>query len=157
MKYGEKEYQAIVDVNVEGNKLIVTFENGDIGTLTLNSSTNEPIEVNDMIYNRYEIRVNETTVIPWSQVRYLTDPEYKKYHDDLTSVQSRKIGAKLKQFREEAGMSIDEMCFHLKGISPDKLEQVESGENGPIDNFALLKNILAITNHQLKDLGANEA
>ncbi len=150
----DEKYYRIASAALQADKLLVRFEDGTSVELdpqrVLPSVT--AASWRDMSFNNYEIIVPtavERHEISGSSLRALTDREYGIHLATVAEEQARYIGRRIKELREERGISSKELAGRA-GISPQSLSRIEHGRHDVV--FTTLRRILAAMGSSLKDL-----
>lgn len=146
-------YQRIYAARLEGDFLKVSFENGDDVEVEIKSIV--PISFDEsgleLANNSYEIFIRnekESTTVPWSKIRVLTDIQFSKHMAQLAEQQTEEVGKKIKSLRERKGIKSLELA-ERSGVTAQTISRIERGHTDV--SFGTLKKMLAAMGLTLKD------
>jgi transcriptional regulator with XRE-family HTH domain len=155
----DTEYQKIIDTRIDGNKLDVTFANGDHATVSIQSvlpPNYRTVKVGSMTFSEYEITLvgdTEKVVIPWDRIRVITDEAFAKDMVKQAEENSRLVGLRLKTLREKKNIRSGDLADRA-GVTPQTISRIEKGHTDV--SFATLRKILAAMGNSLQDLASEE-
>ena len=158
-RWNNTSYQRIKSARFANNKVVVSFENGDVIEVPIKHLM--PFNINNIEWNKLNFTAFEITVpanpqsveIPWDKLRVITDKEFGKYLAEKSKEQSRLIGVKVKLLREKKGINSKELAERA-GIAPQTISRIEQGHTDV--SFVTLKKILVAMGCSLKDLANQE-
>ncbi len=149
------EYQRIASVTLDGDRLIVLFEDNSRATVETGRLLPPGVEAArwaDLTFNPYEILVatnGDVVEIPWSTIRVLTDRDYSVYLADAAEEQARQIGLRIKELREARNLSGRDLAERA-GITPQSLSRIEHGRHDVV--YTTLQRLLSAMGHDLRAL-----
>lgn len=153
--WNKPAYQRIISAKLNGDELIVNFQDGSEVNLKLDSlvsrSTLNP-DWDSFEFNPYEIVIptaNGQSEIPWTTIRLISDPEYASFWAQQAEDQSKDIGRRLSELRKRRNLTAKELAERV-GISPQSLSRIENGYHDVV--FTTLRRILAAMGFTLQDL-----
>ena len=163
MKHWENiSYQSIKDAAIDKDGLVVTFENGDVAKLSLQSllpfrdeQSIKQFNPADLNFTPYEINIpfqDEIKSIPWDKIRVLSDKEFSRFLAEKAEDQAKLIGLKLKRLREKKSIRSNDLA-ERSGITAQTISRIEKGHQDV--GFTTLRKLLASMGYTLRDL-ANE-
>jgi DNA-binding XRE family transcriptional regulator len=150
-----REYERIATARYEPPFLIVGFEDGSDARLHVDLLGRYGVRADEWDRARaeeYHVSIptrSGTSEIPWDVIRYLTDPEFHDYWDEVMRHAAQKVGARLRALREERGLGQMELAERA-GIPLDLLRDVEA--NGAGADLELEVRILTAMGCTLDDL-----
>src|SRR6266567_3757736 len=110
------DYQRIIGVERRGSELAVRFGDGAevvVDPEGLLPSGVRHVDWEALTFNPYEIILptsTESIEIPWSTIRALTDRQYAMHLADAAREQARQIGLRIKELREQRGLTSKELA-----------------------------------------------
>lgn len=160
MRWNNTSYQKIKDARFLDDKVVVSFENGDVFKIrkeTLNPFGIKNIDWDKIRFSPFEIIIPGSPnglEIPWDKLRVETDKDFAKYLANKSEEQSQLIGVKVKRLREKKSINSKELAERA-GVSAQTISRIEQGHTDV--SFATLRKILAAMGYSLKDLANQEA
>ena len=153
-RWNDERFYRIASAAVEGNQLLVRFEDGTSVQVDTHRILPRKAGVRwaDMTFNPYELVVPSeggSQEISGSSLRALTDREYGIHLESLAEEQARHIGRRIRQLRLERRLSGKELAERA-GLSPQSLSRIERGHHDVV--FTTLRRILAAMGASVKDL-----
>jgi DNA-binding XRE family transcriptional regulator len=154
-RWDEPQYQQMASATLEGNYLVVLFEDGVSAKVPteglLPPGTSHPLW-DKMQVNLYEITI-PTSVgereIPWTTIRLLTDSKFATYMAQVAEEQAQDVGHRLRELRQSKGLTGKEVAERA-GITAQSLSRIENGHHDVV--FTTLKKILTAMGATLADL-----
>ncbi len=155
MKWQRRDYQRIASAGLEGNQLVVLFEDGSCARVdaqrVLPPDTRAP-DWASMTVNPYEIVMPTSdgkVEIPWSTIRVLTDQDFSAHLAAAAEEQAKHIGRRIQELRENRRLSSEELAERA-GITSQSLSRIEAGELDAV--FTDLQRLLTALGCSLRDL-----
>lgn len=148
-----KGYQRIVTAHDESGQLSVRFGDGTTAELPVGRLPHLPAaDWAAMQVDPYAISVSTAAgpiEIAWSTIRALTDQAYCARLDQIATKQSRLIGLRIHELREQRRFTLDELASRA-GLDPRTVSAIEHGECEVA--LGTLQRILAAMGCRLQDL-----
>ncbi|MEA2512837.1 MAG: hypothetical protein QOJ59_2324 [Thermomicrobiales bacterium] len=133
------DYERVVGVRYESRELVVHFADGTEARLDVDLLKAYGVRDDEWAgagADEYHVSVPteaEGAEIPWDVLRYMTDPEFRDYWDEVMTQAGRSVGARFRELREERNLSItdladpklEENVLAVMGCSIDDLRQIE--------------------------------
>ena len=155
MKWQWRDYQRIASARLEGNQLVVLFEDGSCARVdaqrVLPADTRAP-DWASMMVDPYEIvvpTIDDAVEIPWSTIRVLTDRDYSAHLAAAAEEQAKHIGRRIQELRENRGLGRAELAEQA-AITSHSLSRIEAGRPDAV--FTDLQRVLAALDCSLRDL-----
>ena len=155
MKWQRRDYQRIASARLEGNQLVVLFEDGSCAQVdaqrVLPPGARDP-DWTAMTIDPYEIvvpTIADPVEIPWSTIRVLTDQDYSAHLAAAAEEQAKHIGRHIQELRENRGLGRAELAERA-GITSQSLSRIEAGQPDAV--FTDLQRVLAALGCSLRDL-----
>jgi DNA-binding XRE family transcriptional regulator len=92
---------------------------------------------------------DEMIEIPWDRIRSLGDPEFREHLSQHARVRAKRIGARVRAMRVEAGISPGALAQKV-GLSANAIADLESGKTEPQTD--VIEHIALALGRRLRDL-----
>jgi Zn-dependent peptidase ImmA (M78 family)/DNA-binding XRE family transcriptional regulator len=147
-------YQRFAEANIDGEQLVVRFENGDEVRVNANRllGVEGAPQWGELEVSQYELRLTageERHEVAWVDVRALDDASFAGYLAERAAEEARQVGHRLRSLRERRNLSSRELAERA-GINPQSLSRIERGRHDVV--FSTLQRLLAAMNYDLADL-----
>lgn len=160
-KWEDRDYLEVSKVSVVRDKLQIEFRNGDCVELlvsTLASPRFDSIDWKEARVSNDGLHVHipalpQELVIPWHQIRCLTDKEFARHMAQRASNQAKYIGVRLRELRKRRCLTQAQVAERAS-IEPGNLSRIE---NGHFDiSASTLWKILQVMGYSAADLASTE-
>jgi DNA-binding XRE family transcriptional regulator len=149
------DYERVVGVRYESRELVVHFADGTEARLDVDLLKAYGVRDDEWAgagADEYHVSVPteaEGAEIPWDVLRYMTDPEFRDYWDEVMTQAGRSVGARFRELREERNLSITDLANRAR-IDAELLGQLEAGEADA--DPKLEEHVLAVMGCSIDDL-----
>jgi DNA-binding XRE family transcriptional regulator len=132
-RWDSLDYEFVIDARYEPRTLIVDFADGTEARIDVDQLGAYGIRDDQWPRVRAdEIHVSvprdaDEIEIPWDVLRYVSDPEFRVYWDEVMTSAQRNLGNRLRELRVTHGLSVADLATRA-GIDGELLRQIESGE-----------------------------
>jgi transcriptional regulator with XRE-family HTH domain len=158
-KWETRGYNRIGSASLNGDKLIIRFENGDLAEIEAERVLPNgvpPGEWRDIHFDSNMIRATVGSLpveVPWFAIRLLTDSQFSLHAAKKADEQARNVGTRIRELRESKGLTGKELAKRA-GISAQSLSRIENAKHDVV--FTTLQRILGGMGCSLRDLAEKE-
>ncbi|HEY7034345.1 MAG TPA: helix-turn-helix transcriptional regulator [Thermomicrobiales bacterium] len=154
-RWDSLDYERVVNARYEPRTLVVRFGDGTEARIDVDRLDAYGVRDDQWPHVRAdEIHISiptdaEDVEIPWDVLRYMSDPEFRVYWDDVMTDARRKVGERLRELRAARGLSVAELATRA-GIDVALLGRIESGDAD--FNLTIEEQLLTAMGYTFSDL-----